>query len=250
MSLKVLLFGGTFNPIHYGHLLLAQHVRETLDFDEVVFIPSAIPTLKNINVSFAHRYSMVRLAIGENSFFTLSDVENQIDGPSYTIETVRHIKKLDTFDMFKEYGQDIDPYWLIGPDNLEDLKNWHKVDELVEECSFVLGIWDGDKDIKPFFPRSSLFSKEIPDHCRWFRALPDFKDHPFYEKLDEKMLVVPIPNIEIRSTAIRKKVSEGLSIKYMVPPVVERYIQNYGLYTATEQSKKQALSCQSGGSNS
>lgn len=239
MKIKVLLFGGTFNPIHHGHLILAQHVIGELNFAKTVFIPSARPALKDIDISFGQRVTMTTLAITGNMDFKISEIENEIDGTSYTLETIRRIKKSEMFDI-GEY----EFYWLIGPDNLESLKDWYKIDELVEECSFVLGVWDGDKDSKPFIPLSALFSKEVPDHCRWFRSMPQFKDYPFYEKLDKNMTVVSIPNIDIRSTIIRDKVAKGQSIKYLTPLMVERYINNYGLYKITKQ--QQVVSCESG----
>ena len=225
-AIKVLLFGGTFNPIHNGHLLIAQHVMEKLNFDKVIFIPSARPALKNIKIEFIQRITMVRMAISGNEYFEVSDIENHIDGPSYTIETIKHIRELGMFGV-GEY----DFHWFIGADNLEDLKSWYKIDKLVEEYFFVLGIPDNKRK---YYSNMGISSKKTPDHRKWFKTLPQCKDDSFYEKMNENTTAVSIPQIDIRSTIIRDNIAKGLSIKYMVPSMVERYINNYGLYTTTQ----------------
>lgn len=236
---KVLLFGGTFDPPHYGHLFLAQYMKEELDFDTVIFVPSARPNLKSNYTPFDVRYHMMEMALVDNqqSYFKVSNIENKIDGPSYTIKTVRYLEFL---------GQEENEIsWLIGPDILKDLINWHKIDELVEECNFVLAV---DKGCESIFHTEKLFNKDLtkeqldlwelkhqPCDNRWFKVLPPFKDYPFYAKINETLKVVGFPKIEIRSTMIRERVRKGLGIEYLVPYNVKIIIENYELYKTEPQ---------------
>ena len=127
---KVLLFGGTFNPIHNGHLAIAQEAVERLSFNKVIFIPSSIPPHKKSSLSFSHRLKMVKLAISENKCFESSDIESKREGLSYTIDTIRYFKR--------ELGENTKIYWMIGTDTIGELKNWYKIEELMKECQFVV----------------------------------------------------------------------------------------------------------------
>lgn len=198
---KILLFGGTFNPIHNGHLIISMCAAEAIRADKVCIIPNGIPPHKDSVLSLHHKVEMLKLAIENDKFFEINRYEIEKTTPSYTLETVRFIKMCmgDTIDK---------PYVLIGPDNLPDLINWYKIEELVKECIFVVGSPDG-------------IDVAIWDMVRRW---------PFYPDLDE-LFIAPIPQIDIRSRNIRKRISEGLSIKYFVPETVERYIAKHGLYS-------------------
>ncbi len=151
---------------------------------------------------------MVALAVhGETDFF-YDGHEVKKETPSYTLETIKYIQ--ETYNIKK-------PKWLIGPDNLEDLKKWHKPDELVEECTFVIG---GPKELG--------YQLTCGIHPSKWYSLPQFKDFPFYSKME--IITVVIPTIEIRSTIIRERMKKGLSIRNMVPDEVEKYIRANGLY--------------------
>ena len=194
---KILLFGGTFNPIHNGHLIVARYMAEKLEIGRVSFVPNGLPPHKDKVVSKEHRLEMLKIAMLNDLGFYYSSYELQKLTPSYAIETVRH---------YKEVHQDrIDkPYWMIGPDNIDDIKNWHKIDELKKECVFVAGI-------------SSMTT------C----AFQNVHERTF-EGFDIKTVI--IPHIDIRSTDIRERVSKGLSIRHYVPDAVEEYIRENGLY--------------------
>ena len=198
-----MLFGGTFDPVHFGHLIVSRAVAELLRADKIILIPSAVPPHKQ-NQSISEtldRLCMAQLAIGDDELFEVSDCELRREGPSYTIDTVRHFKEV--------YGPSTELFWLIGADTLEDLVNWHKVKELVNECIIVTAC-------RPGYVQNDLnFLYEV---------LADYqvmliKDH---------LLATPL--IEISATEIRKRVAAGLSVRYQLPEAVLDYIRKRKLY--------------------
>lgn len=207
---KILLFGGTFNPIHNGHLIVARIMAEAMGMNKVVLIPNGDPPHKEKVISKTHRYEMLKRAIraGKNDdpLFDICRYEIEKLTPSYAIKTIRYFKKTlgDTIDK---------PYWMIGPDNLQDLKNWYKIDELAKECIFLVGIG----------PYNS------PELFSWVGN----KAKEFHEKFDIQTVV--IPNLDIRSTDIRNRVKKGLSIRHYVPDAVEEYIRDNGIYANNKQ---------------
>ncbi len=234
---KLLLFGGTFSPIHNAHLIIARSVAEKLGINRVVLIPNGIPPHKKISVNPMYKYEMIKLAIQNESLFDTTTYEIDKRTPSYTIETVRGYKHA--------LGDDIDkPYWLIGPDNLESLHTWYKIDELIKECIFVCC---GDKDLKIAYSVGPKITTPMPQEEMnflgmehqpykedqkfvWHWAdLPAHKDYPIYKEMNIKFL--EIPTLDIRSTDIRERISKGLSVKYLVPNAVENYIKLNKLYS-------------------
>ena len=195
---KLLLFGGTFSPIHNAHLIIARSVAEQREMDRVVLIPNGIPPHKKISVDAMYKYEMIKLAIGVDWSFDTTTYEIDKRTKAYTIETVRRYKQClkDSIDK---------PYWFIGPDNVDDLKNWYKIDELKKECIFIVGI----------SALTTFAFQNVAEHC-----LKGFN-----------IETVIIPHLDIRSTDIRERVSKGLSIKYLVPDAVEKYIKVNNLYS-------------------
>jgi len=187
--MKVGLFGGSFNPIHLGHLILAEEAKEMLCLEKVIFIPSHTPPLKKSeDIADSHdRYEMVKLAIKENPSFSASDIEIRRGGTSYTIDTVRTLKKEMPNTEF---------VFLIGSDCLKSLYAWKDVEELFRSCHFVI------------VKRSKFPSENVPNG---------------FEKLD-------IPQVDISSRELRKRLREGKSISYQVPKAVEHYILERKLY--------------------
>ena len=187
--MKVGLFGGTFNPIHVGHLILAEEAKETLGLEKVIFIPSHTPPLKqNEEITDPHhRYEMVKLAIKEDPSFLVSDIEIRRGGASYTIDTIRVLRKEMPNTEF---------VFLVGSDCLKDLYAWKEIEELFRICHFVIAK-------RPKFP-----SENVPNG---------------FEKLD-------IPQVDISSRELRKRLREGKSISYQVPKAVEEYILEHKLY--------------------
>jgi len=208
---RVLLFGGTFNPIHNGHLVMAQEAIERLDFNEVIFIPSATPPHKGDTLSFSHRLKMVKLATEDIDYFKVSDIESKRDGPSYTIDTIRHFKS--------KLRENAKVYWLIGTDTIYKLKTWHKPKELLKECRFILA----ERNPYIHYAKSGDFLSFLREHTK------DIVDIPIMNHF------VPLVNavLEISSSDVRDKIfcKEKYGIRFLVPPKVEQYIYDNKLYT-------------------
>ena len=198
----IALFGGSFNPIHNGHLIVARAVAERLGLSRVVFIPSPSPPHKaNVDLAdAADRLEMVRLAIAGESVFEVSDLELRHGGVSYTIRTV---------ESFRQAAADQTLHWIIGGDTLPELHTWYRVRELVERCRIVTAV-------RPGF--------EVPDLSALERVLTADQ----VRRLKEDIL--PTPRIDISATDIRRRVAEGRSIRYLVPEAVRQYIEQRGLY--------------------
>ncbi len=192
------IFGGTFDPPHIGHLILAETARSELGLSEVVFMPAADPPHKQGKVltPTEHRVEMVRRAIAPNGRFALSMLDVR-EGPNYTVDTMRLLRE--------EWGNTVEIYFLLGLDSLIDLPSWHKPLELLDLVKLAVVARPGY--------HADMASLE--------RALPGIVD---------RVVFVPAPLIGISSTAIRSRVQEGDSIRYLVPRSVETYIYEQGLY--------------------
>lgn len=187
------ILGGTFDPIHSGHLILAEQLKEELKLQKVIFIPSANPPHKeNYFVSSAKdRLKMVKIAIRDNPDFLISDIELKREGKSYTIDTLTQLKKL-----YKDYGL----FFLLGSDAIDELPTWKEPDKIFQKVKVVVALRPG-------------FNRIDPEN-RFVR----------------RSLVVPINGLNISSTQIREKIRIGKSIRYLVPPGVEKFIRSKRLY--------------------
>lgn len=188
---KVCIIGGSFNPIHIGHLILANTVLEELNLDEMIFVPCYIQPLKGDKdfASSTHRLEMVKLAIQSNPEFTLSDIEINRKGKSYTVDTLKFFKK--------KYEN---LYFVIGADNIRDFHKWKEPDTILKIANLIVTNRGG-------------IHTQIPEKIR-----------------GKKIISCTIPQIEISSTMIREKIRNGQSIKYLVPEAVENYIIQNNLY--------------------
>lgn len=198
--MKIGIMGGTFDPIHLGHLATAEAVRELFALDEILFIPAARPPHKlgNNITDEQHRLTMTRLATSSNKFFRVSDMELKRTGLSYTLDTMN--------ELHKTFGRSTELFFIIGADSLADLSKWHAARELVEKCHFIATTRQGvDVD---------------------FSAVEKF----FGSAAKEHIHRTTTPGLEISSTDIRERVRRGRSIKYLVPEVVEEYILREELY--------------------
>ena len=203
----ILLFGGTFDPIHHGHLLVSRWAAEQLAVARVVLIPSAVPPHKvGTQVTAAlDRMQMAQRAVEGDDVFEVSDCELQREGPSFTLDTLRHFRRL--------YPDDINLYWLIGADSLPELAGWHEVKRLVDECTIVTAA-------RPGFDTGDL------------SALDAVLEEPQIRRIRQHVLNVP--QMEISSTEIRDRVRQGQSIRYLVPAPVAEYIHKQRLYHGPE----------------
>jgi nicotinate-nucleotide adenylyltransferase len=196
--MDIFCFGGSFNPIHHGHLICARAAAEALGFAQVTLIPSAQPPHKPSDASIAppaHRLALCRLAVRGDPMFTVDDRELHRPGPSYTLDTVRALHQAGQKKI----------HWLIGADMLAILPQWHQADQLLQEVQFIL--------------------MARPGHPFDWPALPA----PFQSLRHH---IVQVPQIDISATAIRRRVAQGQSISYLVPQPVGEYIFQPRLYDA------------------
>jgi nicotinate-nucleotide adenylyltransferase len=216
--MKAGIFGGTFNPIHYGHLRAAEEVREKLGMDRVLFIPSGSPPLKTKEIAEAeHRYEMTRLAILKNPFFELSDIEYKRAGRSYTVDTVEELTKADP---------GIDFHLVLGIDAFLDMPNWRQPERLIEMIDFIV-------ISRPLFRFIDL--QESPYLRVEQSSLKDL-DNSVTEicmtalKSGKKVFLLRLTPIGISSTELRGLIKRDKSIKYLLPPDIQSYIITNELY--------------------
>lgn len=194
--MKVAIFGGTFNPIHIGHLIMAQYVKNFSEVDKVIFVPNGVPPHKNIDIALPEdRFEMVRLSIEDNPDFEISDFEIKNKGPSWTINTLNY---------FATSCEKV--YFILGSDNLFEIKKWYRAEEILKK--FPIIVLPRERD-------TTLIRRQIEEFGIQFAA---------------KMVLIDMPIIDISSTEIRRLIRENKSIRYMVHPKVEEYIIRKGLY--------------------
>lgn len=201
---RILLFGGTFDPIHNAHLAIARSVAEHLAAEKIILIPAANPPHKDNKVitDADLRLRMCQAAVADDPLFEVSDYELHRPGPSYTLDTVCHFRKL--------YGSEILLYWLIGADSIADLPGWHRIKELVDACTIITARRPG---------------AETPD----FTALETILTDQQIDRLKENCL--PTPLLDISATQIRRCICQEKSITNFVPTPVEDIINQNNLYT-------------------
>ena len=198
--MKLGIMGGTFDPIHFGHLAMAESAREIFKLEEILFIPSARPPHKvgRQIASEAHRLMMTFLATKSNDKFNVSPMEMLRDGFSYTLDTVN--------ELHRKFGDDTELFFIIGSDSMKDLSHWHKAKELVGKAHFLAAARPG-VEIN-FDEIVNFFGEVATTHIHQFTT----------------------PGLDISSTEIRDRVLQGRSIKYLLPEVVENYIYEERLY--------------------
>ena len=216
--MRIGIFGGTFNPIHYGHLRAAEEARELLSLDKVLFIPSGTPPLKTEGLADAvHRYKMTRLAVLHNRFFEVLDIECESSGKSYTVETLE--KLLETY-------RDAELFFMLGVDAFLDIPNWRKPEKLVSLVSFAVFSRPGTRF------SDLLSSPYVAPGKDCFESIDCGETGSFSVKLQSgrDLVLLRLTPISISSTDIRKCIKTGLSIKYLLPAEVESYIISNKLY--------------------
>ncbi len=193
------VFGGTFDPIHIGHLVIAEEVRVKLGLERVVFVPARLPPhkLDHVVSLVEHRLAMVELAIASNPHFAVSKVDIDRCGPSYTVDTIKLLRD--------EWGGGVEIYFIMGSDSLLDILTWHNPQRLIRLCRFAV----------VSRPGYQVDLDELDD------LLPG---------VAARVQMLNAPELAISSTDIQRRVREGLSIKYQVPEAVEDYIYQHKLY--------------------
>lgn len=208
MSTRLGLFGGSFNPIHLGHLICARAVAERLRLDRIVLIPAAAPPHKPTHAlaPAQHRLAMARLAVQGDALFEVSDIELSRPGPSYTFDTVSSLRTA---------RPDVTEWnWIIGADSLAELESWHRIADLAKLTRIVTMV--------------------RPGHTRRTAAdLPGLLAKLGPPALEEILaLQLPTPAIDISATDIRTRVARRQSIRYLTPDAVVDYIREQAVYTS------------------
>jgi nicotinate-nucleotide adenylyltransferase len=195
------VLGGTFDPIHVGHLILAEEARIKLGLRKVLFVPAGQPWLKvdRVITPQNHRVEMVRRAIAGNPYFELCTLEVERPGPSYTVDTMAMLQK--------ELGGEASFFFILGHDALADLWLWKEPRKLVQLCRLVVA------------PR---LSASLSDLNSLKLAIPGITDN---------IVELDMPVVEISSSQIRKRLAQGLSIRYLVPEEVAKYIIEQRIYS-------------------
>ena len=198
--MEIGVLGGTFDPIHMGHLRVAEEVTARLNLNETIFMPAGQPWLKaDSHISSAeHRVEMLRLALAGKPHFKLSTMEIDRPGPTYTVDTMAELKR--------RLGPAVELFFILGWDNLSQLPQWREPSRLIELCRVVA------------VPRVDF---PAPDLDALDAAIPG---------LSKRVILLQEPRIDINASIIRQRVARGLSIHHLVPEPVERYIKEHRLY--------------------
>jgi nicotinate-nucleotide adenylyltransferase len=203
---KIVLFGGTFDPIHLGHTVVAKFASEKIGADTTIFVPAKHSVLKAMSphASDAHRYNMISLAISGSLSLEVSDYELKKASPCYTVETVKHFRK--------EFGKDCILYWLVGADSVRDLHFWYNIIELIDICELSV-MYRADYEKPDFSKFESIWGASR------------------IAKLEQN--IVPTPLVPISSTKIREAITAGTDVSTMLDPAVAAYIKEHQLYQPT-----------------
>lgn len=198
--MRIGIFGGTFDPVHVGHLIVAEQCREQADLQEIWFVPSARPPhkLDRAQTPFAHRAEMIRLAIAGHASFRVDELERDRPGPSFTVDTLEELTASHPEHEF---------HLILGSDCLPDLPSWREPQRIAELASFAIVERPGS----PCWPRE-----------RFLEELKPVKE--------VRVHLVHSPLLEIASRDLRQRVAQARSIRYQVPRAVECYIETHGLY--------------------
>lgn len=202
MQTRIGIFGGTFNPVHIGHLIAAQDAIEAMGLAKVLFVPCNMPAHKTAArlVSAEHRVAMLEKAIEDNPDFELCDLEILQGGVNYSIDTVRRLREIYP-------GREL--FFIVGSDSLADIHRWKDIQELVRLCRFLVLTRPGYAP--PPLPRGASRPEDAVA-----RAILEN--------------TAAMHQVDISSTDIRHRLAEGMSIRYLVPPGVEMYIAEHNLY--------------------
>lgn len=217
--MRIGVLGGTFNPIHWGHLVVAQWVKEAVDLSKVLFIPSATPPHKGDVIPYRHRSRMVDIAIEDNPAFELCGIEAERQGPSYTADTLEELRMV--------YGDNL--FFIMGTEAFLAIHTWHEPWRVLGGAGMVVMERAGFEVAPEEFQRylvvlqrqfSSLHLQHLEG--RSWRCEVDGMVHNIY--------LTPVPQIGISSSMVRSRLEKGLSVKYLVKGEVEEYIGKHGLY--------------------
>ena len=199
------VFGGTFDPVHNGHLIVAEEARTRLNLAEIILVPAGQPQLRGspLILSAEHRLKILRLAIADKPQFKLSTIEIERTGPSYTVDTIAELQD--------ELGKGEELFFILGWENLARLPEWREPTRLIEMCYLVAAP-------RPGYPRPDLKALEI--------LIPG---------ISQRVMFMEKPEVDVSASAIRERVAKGLSIRHLVPELVNEYIKQHKLYLPSEE---------------
>jgi nicotinate-nucleotide adenylyltransferase len=197
--------GGTFDPIHIAHLVIADEARFQFQLDRVVLVPSARPPHKasEPHTPAAHRLEMVRLAIAGNACLEVTEIELEREGPSYTIDTLRELRDI--------YGPDTELFFIVGADSILEINTWKSPELLLDEAKFIAAN-------RPGFPVEKVSSALPKQTSRGADAL-------------ESVYMMNVPGMDVSATDIRRRAASGSPFRYLVTDAVWRYVRDNGLYS-------------------
>lgn len=205
-SKRIGILGGTFNPVHNGHLYMAEYAREACSLDKVLFIPTGVPYMKNSSeiLPGEERMKMLLLSIENNPYFEVSDIELKREGNSYTYETLEALKcQYPSAELF----------FIVGADCLFTIEKWYHPERIFANCTLLAA------------GRNHSAKEELEAEKRYLE-----------EQFEAQIILLDFPTIDISSTVIRNNVQNGLSIRYLVPDNVSQYIYENGFYQSKEDS--------------
>ncbi len=213
--------GGTFNPVHFGHLRAAEEVAETLRLAKMIFMVASQPPHKSEEglVAFDHRYRMLELAVAGNPLFAVSDLEHRRAGKSYSVETLTQL--------YNHYAKGEELYFVIGSDAFKELPTWKNYRELFSLCHFVVVG-------RPGYSSTSLetfLKNQVSDKYCFNQQVEGFI-HPSQHNVYYREVTL----LDISSSAVRDLLAKGHSVRYLVPEKVMTYIYRQGLYGRSKQS--------------
>jgi nicotinate-nucleotide adenylyltransferase len=216
------LFGGTFNPIHSGHIQVIQEVKNGFGLDKIIIIPSALPPHKAADrlVDAGDRMEMIRLSFSNHPDFAVSDVELKRSGPSYTIDTVRHFKSI--------LPEDTELFLILGLDAFLEIDTWKSYKDLFLRIPFIVMSRSSKGGNQRVFGRKTVEDYLKSKISEGYNLSASRSSYIHKEK--QPVFVFNVTPVDISSTKIRKLIKKGSSIKYLVPEIVEAFIKSKGLY--------------------
>jgi nicotinate-nucleotide adenylyltransferase len=230
---KIGLYCGTFNPIHLGHLLIAESARGQFALNKVIFVTSPQPPHRNDELLAAkERHDMVSKAVADNPFFEASDLEIKRDGPSYTADTVR--------SLLKESQEDVELFLILGGDNLPQLINWHDSDYLLKKCHFLVAprtVYVAEdateKDLQTISKTNDISAPDESVALPAVEPIQRIGQTRKYALAGGRVSVIDFPHVAISSSAVRTRIKKKQSVLYMVPKSVADVIAEKSFYCET-----------------
>ncbi|HNQ63435.1 MAG TPA: nicotinate-nucleotide adenylyltransferase [Syntrophorhabdaceae bacterium] len=209
--MRIGLFGGTFDPVHIGHLRVAEEIREAFELERVYFIPANIPPHKNIQLITDSdiRLKMIKSAVRDNKYLSVSDIELKRKGVSYSIDTVKSFEK-----RFKSL------YFIMGIDAFYEIDTWYDYKEIFNHTNFIVMLRPMDR--KP--GASDVFPNSLKTHIK------KIDDVRFQHSSGNMIYLQQVTQLDISSTRIRENIKQGKTTRYIVPKTVEKIVREKGLY--------------------